>query len=124
MNIKRLFVFLLTFLLCFSACACSGSETAHNDDASKIAAAKPSRFLVTVIDQDNNVVEGVILKLQKDSTVTARSNNKGIAMFPLVATSGYRLTVISCPKGYEYTGTKYIPIKKNQTELILKITKK
>ena len=122
MNIKRLFVFLLTFLLCFSACACSGSETA--DDASKIAAAKPSRFLVTVIDQNNNVVEGVILKLKKDSTVTARSNNKGIATFPLVATSGYRLTVISCPKGYEYTGTKYIPIKKNQTELILKITKK
>ena len=125
MKLKKLLIFVLTLAFCLSLCACGEEEVYADDSQSKTeSTVKASRFTVTVVDQDGNSVEGVVLRLQKKSTVTARSNIKGVATFPLIVTERYKLSVISCPSGYEYTGVPYIPIKEETSEFVLKITKK
>ncbi len=126
MKITKLLILVLTFVICLSFCACAESEKNSTDDGiySETVKKTPSRFTVTVQDQDGNLIEGVILKIKSNSAVTARSNNKGVATFPVLPTVGYKLSVVSCPDGYEYIGPQYIPIQKNQFELVLEITKK
>ncbi len=125
MNIKRILSLslVLVMLFCLSACA---NDNSHPENSSDLEDVKyiAAHFLVTVVDGDGNKVEGVILQLRKDSHVTARTNKEGIATFPFVATEGYRLSVFSCPEGYEYTGYRYIPIKKGAKELTVEISKK
>ena len=117
----------MAILLSFSICAC-GEESATNAASSQQSiteeAKKPTRFTVTVADQDGNLIEGVVLKLQKTSSVTARSNKQGVATFPPVNTDGYKLYVLSCPKGYYYDGSPVINIKAETGKYLLKIIKK
>ncbi len=126
MKINKLLVLVLSLIMIFTFCACGDDDVINNNlPSSKTETIKkPTRFLVTVIDQNGDFVEGVVLRLGKTSDVTARTNNKGVATFPIVATDGYKLSVISCPKGYDYIGTPYIKMKKDTGEFTLKITKK
>lgn len=124
MSIKKILAIIFSLILIICLCACGGSDKTKDDNSNNnIQNKKPSRFYVTVIDQDGNPVKGVVLKIQKNSGITACTNNDGIANFNLLVTSGYKLNVVHCPDGYEYTGG-FITIKPNATDYTLKITKK
>lgn len=126
MKTKKLFIFVLTLVLCLCFCACADDANATNNNQSAIEEIKnnPLRFSVTVIDNNGDFVEGVVLQVRKDFRVTARTNKEGVAFFPLITTSEYKLSVVSCPDGYEYTGVTNIPLIKDTREITLEITKK
>lgn len=123
MKTKNLLVFALVFVLGFCFCACT-DDTKDIQSKIEVSKEKTFNFLVTVIDDNGDTVEGVILQIRKDSRVTARTNKDGVATFPMIVTDGYKLSVLSCPEGYEYTGEARIPIKNGTSEYTLNITKK
>lgn len=123
MKTKNLLVFVLVFVFSFCFCACT-DDTKDNQSKIEVSKEKSYNFLVTVIDDNGDTVEGVILQIRKDSRVTARTNKDGVATFPMIVTDGYKLSVLSCPEGYEYTGVARIPIKNGTIEYTLNITKK
>ena len=59
----------------------------------------------------------------KDECVPATTDETGVATFKLEITEGYKLSVVSCPEGYEYTGEE-IALTAGITEYELKIQKK
>lgn len=126
MNLKKFFAIVLSFAIIFCLCACSQEKGAVENNESKLEEYKKyaPKFNVTVTDTDGNAIDGVILQMRKDIVTTARTNRKGIATFNLYITEGYKLSVVSCPEGYEYTGDEYIYIRKGSYEYSLEITKK
>lgn len=124
MNTKKLFIILLTFVISFCFCGCANNKNYANDNLSIIEASQEKfRFLVTVLDNNGDTVEGVVLRLSNYSNMIACTNKDGVATFPLIASSGYKLSVVHCPKGYEYTGDANVHIKQGTSEYILNITK-
>ena len=110
----------------FCFCACANEKNDVVDNQSKIEALNEnlSSFLVTVVDNNGDVVPGVVLQIRDEHKISACTNKDGVARFPIITTSGYRLYVIHCPDGYEYTGDTYIPLKQGVKEYTLNITKK
>ena len=127
MKIKRLLALVLAFLmiLCFTACGESKSGQALENSSNIDNTGKTApKFKVTVIDNEGNSVDGVVLKMRKTTDFTAISDRNGVATFNMYVTDGYRLTVVHCPDGYEYTGDKDIHIKSGTMEYTLEINKK
>lgn len=123
MKTKKLLFFVLVFLISFCFCACTDDKIDNQSEIQELKENSPS-FSVTVVDDNGDAVEGVVLQMRKDFGVPARTNLEGIAKFPMIVTDGYKLFVISCPDGYEYTEIAGIPIKSGTNEYTLKITKK
>ena len=117
---------ILAITVCLTFCSCGGSENSTNSDnkSNYKDATSSKQLVITVLDQNNDPIEGVELKLQKHSSIARRTNNKGVAKFPFVSISGYRIVIDSYPNGYEHKGIKYFPIKKDQTELVIELIKK
>lgn len=126
MKIQRFLIIILIFILSFCLCACAKEKNDVVDNQSKIEILNKnsSRFLVTVVDDNGDAVQGVILQIRKDHKVTACTNKDGVATFPIIPSSGYRLYVVQCPEGYEYTEGTYIHLKQGAKEYTLNITKK
>lgn len=129
---KKLLTLILALLMILSLCAC-GSDSTDNDpvdnpttDSSQTSSKEETtpKFEVTVTDADGNAVSGVMVQLCKTSCVPAMTNADGIATFNLEITDGYKLSVMSCPEGYEYIGEAEIYIEEGSTEYSLEITKK
>lgn len=131
---KKILAVILALGLIFSLCACGGdsnapagnnpidnknnsSQTSSNEDATP-------KFEVTVKDGEGNAVEGVMVQLCKESCVPSRTDANGVATFNIEVTDGYKLSVMSCPAGYEYTGDAEIYLEDGATEYTLEITKK
>ncbi len=125
MVFKKITVLISVFCLIFCLCSC-GSDKDSDLTQSEFETLKNSapKITVTVIDNDGNAVEGVVLQIRKESVLTARTNRAGKAVFPLAPINGYKLSVISCPDGYEYTGEIYIHINQGVSDYTLEITKK
>ena len=126
MILKKILSLTMVFAMLLCLCACADNEDLKQENLSysTVLADIASKFLVTVVDDDGNVVEGVILQIRKNSGFTARTNKEGVATFPLVITEGYKLSVIQCPEGYEYTGKNNIPMSKDTREYTVEISKK
>lgn len=126
MKLRNLLVFILVFVMCFGFCACAEDDSAKVAEMQSKAEEIKSRtsFSVKVVDQNGNIVQGVVLKIRRDSPITARTNNRGIATFRMSIGENCKLIVMSCPHGYEYNGDPAIPIKAGTSEYVLKITKK
>ncbi len=126
MKAKKLLIIVLVFVLAFGFCACANekSNTDNYQSNNEVYIEKQTNFLVTVIDNNGDAVEGVILQIRKDYRVTARTNKQGVAKFPMIVTNGYKLSILSCPEGYEYVGDTNIHIKQGISEYTLNITKK
>ncbi len=125
MKIKKFLIFLLSAFLVLCMCACGGkSSTDDNQSKTQQVTNTAPKFVVNVTDADGNAVEGVILQMYKDMRLTARSDIKGNASFNIYVTDGYKLSVFSCPDGYEYTGNSNILIKEGSTNYTLVIDKK
>ncbi len=84
---------------------------------------KEATFTVKVVDADGAAVAGVVVQVCKDECVPATTDETGVATFKLEITEGYKLSVVSCPEGYEYTGGE-VALTAGITEYELKIQKK
>ena len=124
----------MAFAMLFCLCACGGDSNGHtgnepidnqnnNTQTSSKEDATP-KFEVTVIDGDGNPVKGVMVQLCKDTCVPAMTDENGVAIFSEEITDGYKLSVMSCPEGYEYTGDAEIYLEDGDTEYTIEITKK
>ncbi len=130
---KKLLALILAFGMILCLCACGGDNNGPtnnepinnqtNTETSSKVETTP-KFEVTVTDADGNSVEGVMVQLCKEACVPARTDANGVAIFNLEITDGYKLSVMSCPEGYEYTGEAEIYLEDGATEYTLEITKK
>lgn len=124
----------MAFAMLFCLCACGGDSNGptgnepidnqnNNTQTSSKEDATP-KFEVTVIDGDGNPVKCVMVQLCKDTCVPAMTDENGVAIFSEEITDGYKLSVMSCPEGYEYIGDAEIYLEDGDTEYTIEITKK
>lgn len=130
---KKLLAFVLAVAMVFCFCACGNNETKTDNTDTQVQSSQTEnsskeettpKFEVTVKDADGNVVEGVMVQLCKESCIPARTDANGVAIFNIEITDGYKLSVMSCPDGYEYTGDAEIYLEDGATEYTLEISKK
>ncbi len=128
---KKLLAFVLAVAMVFCLCACGADSNVNEpidnkNNSSQVSSKEETtpKFEVTVKDADGNVVEGVMVQLCKESCIPARTDANGVAIFNIEITDGYKLSVMSCPDGYEYTGEAEIYLEDGATEYTLEIAKK
>ena len=128
---KKLLAVLLSLLVVFSLCACGADTSSSKDDvsSSEIASSedtsseeKTSKFEVKVVDANGNPVEGVMLQICKDSCIPAKTDANGVATFNIEVTSEHKLSVLSCPAGYEYTGEAEVYMEDGATEYTVELS--
>lgn len=141
-HIKTLLTCLLVMCMAFCLFACNGdSETSvssedkaeskavtESSEASSEAESKEeskieSTFTVKIVDQNGDAVEGAMVQICKDACIPAKANTEGIATFSVEITDGYKLSVLSCPSGYEYNGEAEVYLENGMTEYTLELTK-
>ncbi len=130
---RTLLAVLLLGCMVFGLCACGGNNETPDEttDATTTEAdttvidttVAPTGFKVTVVDGDGNVVPGVMVQICKDSCIPAKTDDNGIATFNIGIEDGHKLSVMSCPAGYEYTGEAEIYLESGATEYTLEISK-
>ena len=122
----------LGMILCLCACggdtnAPTGNETIENQANNTQTSSKEEttpKFEVTVTDTDGNPVKGVMVQLCKDTCIPTMTDDNGIATFNAEITDGYKVSIMSCPEGYEYTGDAEIYLEDGDTSYSFEITKK
>ncbi len=125
-------VLAVCMLLCFCACGTdkngpTKNEPVNNQTNNTQTSSKEDttpKFEVTVTDEEGNAVKGVMVQLCKDTCVPAVTDENGIATFNAEITDEHKLSVMSCPEGYEYTGEAEIYLEDGDTSYKLEITKK
>lgn len=142
-HIKTLLCCLIAFCMAFCFFACGNDSTtsessepkteskieskAESSEASSNVESEESKieniFSVMIVDQNGDAVEGVMIQLCKDTCIPAKSNTEGFANFPVEITDGYKLAVLSCPSGYEYTGDAEVYLSAGIKDFTLEITK-
>lgn len=123
----------IVFILCItlSFCACGNTSTTDdekdiinvednmnvedNNQEENVEEENKTTFEVRAIDQNGNGVAGVLLQLYATSSVTARTDASGVATFAVEEASGYKLSVLSKPAGYEYFGDAETHLTKEQS---------
>ena len=68
-----------------------------------------------------NPVAGVMLQICKDSCIPAKTDENGIATFNIEVTSEHKLSVLSCPTGYEYRGDAEVYMEDGATEYTVEL---
>lgn len=129
---KKLLAVLLSLLVVFSLSACGADTDASKDDVSSSepvsssedtsSEEKTSKFEVKVVDANGNPVEGVMLQICKDSCIPSKTDANGVATFNIEVTSGHKLSVLSCPAGYEYTGDAEVYMEDGATEYTIELS--
>ncbi len=122
---KKLIALILALVLTFCLCGCFGNdEKTIYDGVSKSESAKDetssddettSKFEVIVTDQNDSPVKGVMVQICKDVCTPAMTDENGVAVFNTVITDEHKLSVMSCPEGYEYTGEEEIYLEDDLT---------
>lgn len=92
----------------------------ESETESQIAA--EAAFKVKVVDENGNPVAGVMVQVCKDTCIPAKTGDDGIASFNIEVTDGYKLSVLSCPEGYEYTGEAEVYLESGATEITVELT--
>ncbi|MBQ2729802.1 MAG: hypothetical protein IJF69_03420 [Clostridia bacterium] len=132
-NLKMLLAVLLLGCMVFALCACGGNtsddETTDADTTVEDTTVEDTTkedvaaFQVKVVDGDGNAVPGTMVQICKDFCVFAQADDKGVASFDIEITDGHKLSVLSCPDGYEYTGDAEIYLESGISEYVLEISK-
>lgn len=130
-NLKKVLAVLLALGMLFSFCACGGNDdgktttttttTTENQSTENENPVENKGFTVTVVDENGNAVSGVMVQLCKDACVPAKTDDNGKATFSIEVTDGYKLSVMSCPEGYEYTGEAEVYLEDGATEYTLEL---
>ncbi len=128
-NLKRILALLLALSMVFCFCACGGNsddsttttEGTTNENPIESNNEQKAGFTVKVVDEGGNAVSGVMVQVCKDACVPARTDDKGVATFNIEITDGYKLSVMTCPEGYEYAGDAEIYLDSGITEYTLTV---
>ncbi len=134
---KKLLALVLAIGMIFSLCACGADKNGptgnapidsqtQNDTETSSNEETVSKFKVTLVDQDGNPVPNTMLQICKDTCVPKSTDANGVALFDFESTDGHKLSLFSCPEGYEteYVGDNYIYLEDGETEYTFEITKK
>ena len=128
---KKLLVVLLAICMLFSFCACGADTDNKDNDVSSAPVSsnedtsseeQTSKFEVKVVDSDGNAVEGVMVQICKDTCIPAKTDANGVATFNIEVTSEHKLSVLSCPAGYEYTGEAEVYMEDGATEYTVELS--
>ena len=129
-NLKKVLAVLLALGMLFCFCACSGNDDGKTTTTTTTTESQPTEnenpveskgFTVAVVDENGNAVSGVMVQLCKDACVPAKTDDSGKATFSIEVTDGYKLSVMSCPEGYEYTGEAEVYLEDGTTEYTLEV---
>ena len=140
---KLLFgILAVCLVLCMCACNTETEESTANtssapeaesstviaessvEEAESSAAENTATFLVKTVDADGNAVAGVMVQICKDTCIPAKTDDSGVATFNIEITEGYKLSVLSCPEGYEYTGEAEVYLESGATEITVELSAK
>jgi hypothetical protein len=129
---KKLIAILLALGLLFCFCGCGSSQEKTDINSTPVAENISSKeeaqqkFTVTLLDQNGDPVPNVMVQICKDTCLPKPTDANGIATFDFETTDGHKLSLFSCPQGYEteYVGTNYIYLEDDLTEYTFEITKK
>lgn len=99
-------------------------EEDKEDDSEEETEDVEATFTVKVVDAEGNAVAGVELKLAKEESISATTDDTGVATFNVEITEGYKLSVVTCPEGYEYTGEAEVALEAGIKEYTVTIQKK
>lgn len=127
---KRLLALFTAVLLLLSLAACGeGANTAVNTDPEITTSANETTlpavtesaasFEVKVTDASGNPIKGVMLQVCKDTCMPAATNENGIASFNIEVTAEHKLSVLSCPEGYVYSGEAEVYLEEGLAEYTL-----
>ena len=133
---KKFLTLFLAVCMLLTLCACVGGEDketeAATNETDKIEdttkdtetdAETAAPFTVKVVDGEGNAVAGVMLQICKDSCIPARTDDNGVATFNIEVTSEHKLSVLSCPEGYEYTGEAEVYLESGISEYTVELNK-
>ena len=133
--LKNLLCVMLIACFVLSFAACTSDEVVNNDDTKETdpvieteepadtEEAAPAGFKVTVVDADGNTVTGAVLQICKDTCVPSVTDAEGVAAFNVEVTSEHKLSVLTLPEGYEYTGEAEVYLEDGMTEYTVTVNK-
>lgn len=134
---KRLLALVLAIGMVLCLCACgadkngpTGNETLNNqqqnDTESSSNEETVAKFKVTLVDQNGDPVPNTWVQICKETCVPKTTDANGVAEFDFESTDGHKISLFSCPEGYEteYVGDNYIYLEDGETEYTFEITKK
>ena len=131
---KVLVLLLLALSMLFCICACSdkpeADESKNESGAVSVDESKEESkpveysFKVKVVDENGNAVNGVTVQLCKDTCIFNTTDASGITGFNAEITEGYKLSVLDCPDGYEYTGEAEIYLESGIDEYTITLNTK
>lgn len=133
-NLKKLAALLLVLCMAIALCACGGDSEPTNDgdtvattttaeETTTTTAPVAAAFKVTVVDPTGAPVEGVMLQVCKDSCIPAKTDADGVATFNVEVSDEHKLSVLSCPAGYIYTGEAEVYLEDGMTACTVVIEK-
>lgn len=106
---------LLCLILGLCACGQSSTETTTTEPTTTETVAEDTTeesteddgmaaYTVTVTDEGGNPIAGAMVQICKDDCFPGVTDAEGVATFTRPETEGYKISFISLPEGYEYTG--------------------
>ena len=130
---KKILALILAFGMILCLCACgadsngpTGTEPQNNQTETSSKEETVAKFKVTLVDQNGDPVPNTMIQICQETCVPKATDANGEALFDFESTDGHKLSLFSCPEGYEteYVGDNYIYLENGETEYTFEITKK
>ena len=126
---KTISVLLLVLCMTVCLCACNGNTepqttpttTTEAQTTTTTQAPAAAMFEVKVVDQNGAAVQGVMIQICKDICIPKVTDANGIAAFELEIEDGHKLSVLSCPAGYTYTGEAEVYLESGSTSYTVEL---
>ena len=117
----------LSLALCL--CACNDTNEPQGDaeiTTTTVATTTTTQpqaasFEVKVVDQNGAPVQGVMIQICKDICVPKVTDANGVALFDLEIEDGHKLSVLSCPTGYSYTGEAEVYLESGSKSVTVEV---
>ena len=117
----------LCMVLCL--CACNDTNEPQGDagvtttTAATTTTTQPqaATFEVKVVNQNGAPVQGVMIQICKDICIPKVTGVDGVALFDLEIEDGHKLSVLSCPTGYTYTGEAEVYLESGSTTYTVEV---
>lgn len=126
---KRMCVTIAVLCMALCLCACNGTTEPQSDaDVTTTTVAtttttqpQAATFEVKVVDQNGTPVQGVMIQICKDICIPKVTDANGVALFELEIEDGHKLSVLSCPTGYQYTGEAEVYLESGSTTYTVEV---